>query len=133
MKHNSQDDMESTSSSTGTRTGIKGGLSSSSPSNSKINSDPPRLPDISEDSFRGSSVKNDHTPLVTSGSSGSPKSLLPDATPTPSSNLHLPRDRRPLRARGSNNSDSIEDYIRNWKKNDSGTSPLHSPGIESVK
>ena len=43
------------------------------------------------------------------------------------------RDRRPLSARGSNNSDSIEDYIRNWKKNDSGTSPLHSPGIESVK
>ena len=68
-----------------------------------------------------------------SGGSGSPESLLPDATPTPPSSLDLPRDRRPLSARGSNNSDSIEDYIRNWKKNDSGTSSLHFPGIKSVK
>ena len=38
-----------------------------------------------------------------------------------------------MSARGSNNSDSIEDYIRNWKKNDSGKSPLHSSVIKSVK
>ena len=36
------------------------------------------------------------------------ESLLPDATPTPPSSLHLPRDRRPSSARGSINSDSIE-------------------------
>merc|ERR1712083_1234777 len=90
------------------------------------------------DSVRRSSVKNDHTPSVISGglSSGSPspKSLPPDATPTPPSSLNLPRDRRPLSARGSNNSDSIEDYIQNWKKNENGASPeLHSPGVESIK
>ena len=49
------------------------------------------------------------------------------------SGTNVAKAKRPLSARGSNNSDSIEDYIRNWKKNDSGTSPLHSPGIESVK
>ncbi len=92
------------------------------------------------DSARRSSVKNDSTPSSIAGSiSGSvtppqlPKSLPPDATPTPPSSLNLPRDRRPLSARGS---DSIEDYIRNWKKGDpekGSSSPLPSPGIDSVK
>jgi hypothetical protein len=86
----------------------------------------------SVDSVRRSSVKNDHTPHsvlsgagLTGSGSPNPKSLPPDATPTPPANLNLPRDRRPLSARASNNSDSIEDYIRNWKKND--TSPGASP------
>lgn len=99
------------------------------------------------DSVRRTSVKNDHTPTQLSGNSTAapagpapppvtpppppPKSLPPDATPTPPSSLNLPRDRRPLSARGSN--DSIEDYLRNWKKNENGTSPLPSPGIESIK
>ena len=79
-------------------------------------------------------MKNDNTPSVISGGGGSPKSLPPDATPTPPSSLNIPRDRRPLSARGSNNSDSIEDYLKNWKKNENGASPeLHSPGVESIK
>ena len=41
------------------------------------------------------------------------------ATPTPPANLNLPGDRRPLSALTSNSPDSIEDYIRNWKKGDS--------------
>ena len=84
------------------------------------------------DSTRRTSVKNDNTPSLLSGSgstssgtnvtpSASPKSSLSDATPTPPSNLDRPRDRRPLSARSS---DSIEDYIRNWKKNgDDESSP----------
>ena len=93
------------------------------------------------DSTRRTSVKNDNTPSMLSGSasttsgpastssgpnvtstpSASPKSSLSDATPTPPSNLDRPRDRRPLSARSS---DSIEDYIRNWKKNgDDESSP----------
>lgn len=84
----------------------------------------------SVDSVRRTSVKNDHTPNLLSGSGGgectspAPQSLPPDATPTPASNLFTPRDRRPLSARGSTTSDSIEDYIRNWKKSES---PLSSP------
>ena len=91
------------------------------------------------DSVRRTSVKNEHTPQTIGGNGvdklESPKSLPPDATPTPPSSLNLPRDRRPLSARGSNNSDSIEDYIRNWKKDGSvnGTSPLPSPGIDSLR
>ena len=74
------------------------------------------------DSVRRPSVKNDHTPTSVCGS---PKSLPPDpATPTPPSSLNLPRDRRPLNpARGCGASDSIEDYLRNWKKNENGVSP----------
>ena len=89
------------------------------------------------DSARRTSVKNDSTPSLLSGSSasgagpqstptGSPKSSLSDATPTPPSNLDRPRDRRPLSARCS--SDSIEDYIRNWKNGsdpESSTSPTN--------
>ena len=76
----------------------------------------------SVDSVRRTSVKNDHTPNLLSGSGSttgsSPQSLPPDATPTPPSNLNTPRDRRPLSAslglgpRGSTASDSIEDYLR---------------------
>lgn len=88
------------------------------------------------DSARRTSVKSENTPSIISGGGGDltpppSKSLPPDATPTPPSSLNLPRDRRPLSARGS--SDSIEDYLRNWKKNENGTSPIPSPGIESVK
>ena len=89
------------------------------------------------DSARRTSVKNDSTPSLLSGGSsasearpqstptGSPKSSLSDATPTPPSNLDRPRDRRPLSARCS--SDSIEDYIRNWKNgsDESSTSPTN--------
>ena len=93
------------------------------------------------DSARRTSVKNEPNlmagggvttatpPKIGAGSpSGSgPVSLPPDATPTPPSNLNLPRDRRPLSARGSGNSDSIEDYLRNWKKTDEGNSPSGGP------
>ena len=88
------------------------------------------------DSARRTSVKNDSTPSLLSGSSGpqstptaSPKSSLSDATPTPPSNLDRPRDRRPLSARCS--SDSIEDYIRNWKNgSDGSTSPTNTNVME---
>ena len=89
----------------------------------------------SVDSVRRTSVKNDHTPNLLSGSGSttgsSPQSLPPDATPTPPSNLNTPRDRRPLSASlglgargGSTASDSIEAYLQNWKKSES---PLSSP------
>jgi hypothetical protein len=68
-------------------------------------------------------VKNDNTPNLLAGTVAniekSDKSTF-DVSPTPSANLNLPGDRRPLSANAS--SDSIEDYLKNWKK-DSVSSP----------
>ena len=73
------------------------------------------------ESSRRTSVKQDNIPNLLSGLDRigskvdiSTKSSVPDATPTPSSNLNQPGDRRPLNM-SSCSSDSIEDYIRNWK------------------
>jgi hypothetical protein len=52
------------------------------------------------------------------------RSLL-DVTPTPPANLNLPGDRRPLSAKAS--SDNIEDYLKNWKKTNSGGSTPTKP------
>lgn len=57
----------------------------------------------SVESARRTSVKNDSTPNLISGSGEE-------------NHLDLPGDRRPLSARTSTSSDSIEDYLRNWKK-----------------
>jgi hypothetical protein len=80
------------------------------------------------DSARRTSVKSDNTPSLLSGGaateSPSERSLL-DVTPTPPANLNLPGDRRPLSAKAS--SDSIEDYLKNWKKTNSGGSTPTKP------
>lgn len=83
----------------------------------------------SVDSSRRISVKSGNAPsLLSSRVEEPPKSTSPAPTSpiieetTPSANLDLPGDRRPLSATASNASDSIEDYIRNWKK-----SPTRSP------
>jgi hypothetical protein len=71
----------------------------------------------SVDSSRRTSVKSDSTPAFLSGGSpegpGPARSVL-DVTPTPPANLNLPGDRRPLSAKAA--SDSIDDYLKNWKK-----------------
>ena len=74
------------------------------------------------ESARRTSVKNDNIPNLLSGldkrgdkSEMISKISVPDATPTRSANLNLPGDRRPLNALSSCSSDSIEDYIKNWK------------------
>ena len=74
------------------------------------------------DSSRRTSVKNDNTPSFLSGGgseSTTPTKPVLDVTPTPPANLNLPGDRRPLSAKAS--SDSIDDYLKNWKK--TGGSP----------
>ena len=63
-------------------------------------------------------------PAAAGGSSVVPDNI--NATPTGSANLNLPGDRRPLSARSST-SDSIEDYLRNWKKTSAGSSPVSTP------
>ena len=73
------------------------------------------------ESSRRTSVKQDNIPNLLSGldKSGNKSDLsissVPDASPAPSANLNKPGDRRPLNALSSCSSDSIEDYIRNWK------------------
>ncbi len=74
----------------------------------------------SVDSPRRMSVQN--TPNLVSGG-GNGNSSIDSSSPLPSANLDLPGDRRPLSARTSTSSDSIEDYIRNWKKSSPSTSP----------
>ena len=49
-------------------------------------------------------------------------------SPSGVSNLNLPGDRRPLSTvLASNSPDSIEDYIRNWRKGSTGTPTLGTP------
>ena len=81
----------------------------------------------SVDSSRRTSVKQDHVPNILSGFDNP----VPDATPTPSANLNQPGDRRPLNALTSSSSDSIEDYIRNWKKTDTTPSESLLPQLGS--
>lgn len=78
------------------------------------------------DSARRTSVKNDNTPsFLAGGGTEVTKSIL-DVTPTPPANLNLPGDRRPLSAKAS--SDSIDDYLKNWKKPTTATTTtLTSP------
>ena len=78
------------------------------------------------DSARRTSVKNDNTPQLLSGKD--------EANPVPPANLELPGDRRPLSARTSTSSDSIEDYLRNWKKsNPTGEPPKEDPNQNEEK
>lgn len=76
--------------------------------------------------------KEDGTPQRRSSVPASVAENL-NATPSGSANLNLPGDRRPLSARSST-SDSIEDYLRNWKKSSRGsspTTPVKSPTSEN--
>ena len=57
------------------------------------------------------------------GGGVTPGAGIDPATPTPPANLNLPGDRRPLSALTSNSPDSIEDYIRNWRKGSGPTTP----------
>jgi len=70
-------------------------------------------------SHRRVSVKNDNTPNLLAGSVSGIEKLALDVTPTPSANLNLPGDRRPLSAKAS--SDSIDEYLKNWKKDDTSS------------
>ncbi|XP_059088554.1 uncharacterized protein LOC131884711 [Tigriopus californicus] len=105
-------------------------LNVSTPSNNNSNNDSTDTASESVDSSRRISVKSGNAPsLLSSNVKEVPaKSANPTLTtpvieePSPSANLDLPGDRRPLSATASNASDSIEDYIRNWKK-----SPTRSP------
>ena len=74
------------------------------------------------ESARRTSVKQDNVPNLLSGfdKNGIKNDILfkgsvPDATPTPSSNLNQPGDRRPINVLSSSSSDSIEDYLKSWK------------------
>ena len=88
------------------------------------------------ESARRTSVKQDNIPNLLSGfdKHGTKneivfKGSVPDATPTPSSNLNQPGDRRPINVLTSS-SDSIEDYIKSWK-GDPSTNSMN-PKVESV-
>ena len=89
------------------------------------------------ESARRTSVKQDNVPNLLSGfdKNGIKNDILfkgsvPDATPTPSSNLNQPGDRRPINVLSSSSSDSIEDYLKSWK----GGSSIDSVGkqVEST-
>ena len=88
------------------------------------------------ESARRTSVKQDNIPNLLSGfdKHGTKneivfKGAVPDATPTPSSNLNQPGDRRPINVLTSS-SDSIEDYIKSWK-GDPSTNSMNAK-VESV-
>ena len=102
------------------------------------------------ESARRTSVKQDNIPNLLSGfdKHGTKNDVLskghvPDATPTPSSNLNQPGDRRPINVLTSSSSDSIEDYIRSWKGDSttnssnahvgSSTNNVSASGLSSVQ
>ena len=79
-------------------------------------------PSENVESARRSSVKDENVTNILSdldksgsNSESTLKNTVPDSTPTPTANLNLPGDRRPINFLSSGSSDSIEDYIRNWK------------------
>ncbi len=85
----------------------------------------------SVESARRTSVKNDSTPNLVSSpkvAAAAATSSSPDSSPVPPSNLDLPGDRRPL---ASATSDSIEEYIKNWKKDSPDEATKEAPGSSS--
>ena len=77
---------------------------------SNNNDAPAKAPETSVESSRRESVKNDSVPQTVSN-------LMPESPSQSQSpqSLSQPGDRRPILG-ARNSSDSIEDYIRNWKK-----------------
>ena len=95
-----------------------------SPAPSEVSETPKtKNSDVTKPQESAAATSVSDTESLVSGSS-----MPPDATPTPPANLNLPGDRRPLSALTSNSPDSIEDYIRNWRK----SSPTATPTIPSV-